>query len=209
MFKRILLSMLMCLTLLAARAGAADPAHGADAHGDHPAIDNRLLPIPPSRDTLISALWVIVIFVVLLAILYPTAWKQVLAGLKKREERIRRDIADAEEARRKAEATLREYTQQLATAEAKVREMISQATVQGEQLATSIRMKAQQEAEEAKERAQRDIEAAKNAAVRELHEQAADLATTIAAKILRRNINPSDQQQLVRESLEQLQAAGR
>src|SRR4051812_4489478 len=36
------------------------------------------------KETLTSAIWVIIIFVLLLAVLYPTAWKQVLAGLKAR-----------------------------------------------------------------------------------------------------------------------------
>jgi len=218
MMTRIVLAILLSMTALVTRvATAADPhapdaAHTDAAHDDahgHPAIDNRLLPIPPSRDTLISALWVIIIFVVLLAILYPTAWKNVLAGLKKREQRIRSDIADAEEARKKAESTLREYTQQLAAAEGKVRQMISDATTQGEKVATSIRMQAQQEAEEAKERAQKDIEAAKNAAIRDVYEQTANLATSVAEKILKRNLNAADQQDLVRSSLEQLQSAGK
>jgi len=80
-------------------------------------------------------------FLVLLAVLYPTAWKNVLAGLKAREERIRKDIAEAEAARAKAEATLREYGAQLAAAEGKVRQMLSAATKDGERIATEIRMR--------------------------------------------------------------------
>jgi F-type H+-transporting ATPase subunit b len=205
-----LLIAMLCL-IPAPLARAADPPAGT-AHADdhaHPAGDQRLVPIPPSRDTIVSAVWVIVIFLVLLAVLYPTAWKQVLAGLKQREERIRADIANAEESRRKAEATLREYNSQLAAAESRVREMLASATVEGEKLATNIRMKAQQEAEEAKERATREIEASKVAAIRELHTQAADLATSVAEKILRRNLNADDQQELVRRSLEELQTVGK
>src|ERR1700710_2613868 len=56
-----------------------------------------------SRQTYMQAVWVIIIFVILLAILYPTAWKNLLAGLKKREDRIRTDIAEAENARMKAD----------------------------------------------------------------------------------------------------------
>jgi F-type H+-transporting ATPase subunit b len=83
--------------------------------------------------------------------------------------------------------------------------MLAKAQSDGEKLATNIRMQAQQEAEEAKERAQRDIEASKNAAIAEIRNETAELATSIASKILRRNLNPDDQRQLVKESLEQLQ----
>ena len=221
MFKRLssTIALALCLLLPVARAAAqhgamADPqapagsggktVHAADTHSDGHA-PGRLLPIPPTKADVMAAVWVIIIFVVLLAILYPTAWKNVLAGLKRREERIRQDIANAEEARRRAEQTLGEYNAQLASAESRVRDMLTKAQADGERLATSIRMQAQKEAEEAKERATRDIDAAKNAALREVYEQTANLATNVAEKILRRNLNADDQRELVRQSLEQLQ----
>src|SRR5437016_5552715 len=106
-----------------------------------------LLP-EPKMETVWSAIWVIVIFVIMLAILYPTAWKNVLAGLKAREQRIRKDIADAEAARAKADATLREYNAQLATAEKRVQDMIAKAIADGEKVAASIKTSAQKEAQE-------------------------------------------------------------
>jgi F-type H+-transporting ATPase subunit b len=191
-----------------ARSGepAAAAAHGEHADGEHGGESQSPLPDPTNSATYTSALWVVIIFVVLLAVLYPTAWKQVLAGLKAREQRIRTDIAEAEAARAKAEATLREYNSQLAAAESRVRDMLTKAQADGEKLATTIRMQAQQEAEEAKERANRDIEASKNAALVEIRNETAELATSIASKILRRNLNTDDQRELVRESLEQLQS---
>jgi len=144
-----------------------------------------------------------------LIILYFTAWKNVLAGLKSREERIRRDIADAEASRAKAETTLREYNQQLATAEGKIRDMLAKATADGERIATNLRMQAQTESEEIKNRANREIEAAKNQALAEVYEQTANLATNVAEKILRRNLNADDQRDLVSRSLEQVQTIGK
>jgi F-type H+-transporting ATPase subunit b len=158
-----------------------------------------------SDQTYMQAVWVIIIFVILLAILYPTAWKNVLAGLKKREERIRTDIAEAEAARAKADATLREYNAQLATAEKKVRDLMSQAATEAEKISAGIRMHAQQEAEEIKEKAIKDIDASRKQAIAEIYEQAANLSTSIAEKILRRNLNVDDQRELVNESLRQLQ----
>ena len=49
----------------------------------------------------------------------------------------------------------------------------------------------------------------RDSAVREVHNQAATLSTMIAEKIIRRSLNASDQADLVRESLEQLQTVGR
>jgi len=229
-----LITPILALTILVTRASArvnAAPApeggaaaHTAEAVGhrtaeageagaaEHGEGEHKSAPLLPSNGQefqehfLQPAIWTIVIFVILLVALIPTAWKNVLVGLKSREQRIRSDISEAEAARAKAEATLREYNSQLAAAENRVRDMLAKAQVDGEKLATSIRMQAQKEAEEAKERANRDIEASKNAALVEIRHETANLATSIASKILRRNLNVDDQRELVRESLEQLQS---
>ena len=92
--------------------------------GEH---ERPLLDFQPAE-----AVWIIIIFSVLLVILYKTAWKNVLAGLKAREDRIRKDIADAEMSRLKAETALKDYHTQLATAEQKVRDLLQSATVEAE-----------------------------------------------------------------------------
>lgn len=188
-------------------------AHAAPAGPEAPteAKPDLMPPLtgPESGQTYVQAIWVIIIFVILLAVLYPTAWKNVLAGLKAREDRIRGDIATAEAARAKAEATLRDYNAKLAEAEKTVREMISKAVTEAEQIGVSIRAKAQQESEETKEKAIKEIENAKSAALREVYEQTAVLATSVAEKILRRNLNANDQRDLVNQSLEQMQAVSK
>jgi F-type H+-transporting ATPase subunit b len=211
-FILILPAMVLGLALLTAPAQRSLAAEEGGAHttgpthaAEHTEIDDRLVPIPPSKDTIITAIWVIVIFVAMVVLLYKFAWKNVLEGLKKREERIRKDIADAEAARAKSEALLKEYNAQLATAEAKVREMLSNATAEGERISTQIKMQAQQDAEASKERAVKDIEAARHQALQQIYAEAATISTSIAEKILRRNLNPDDQRDLVNQSLEQLQ----
>jgi F-type H+-transporting ATPase subunit b len=176
-------------------------AHGAEAHGaEH---ERPFLDFQPNE-----AIWIILIFLILVAILYPTAWKQVLAGLKAREDRIRKDIGDAEAARLKAESLLKDYNAQIANAQNTVREMLSSATAEAERIGTQIKMQAQQETEASRERAVKDIEAARRQALQEIYAEAANLSTSIAEKILRRNLNADDQRDLVNQSLEQLQAAG-
>src|SRR5580658_10146653 len=124
-----------------------------------------------------SALLVLIVFLFVAIVLYKSAWKHVLAGLKSREERIRKDIADAEAARRKAEETLSQYNAQLATAGQKVQDVLAQAAVDAEKIAAAIRTRAQHDAEAARENATREIEGAKQAALAEIYEQTANLAT--------------------------------
>jgi F-type H+-transporting ATPase subunit b len=169
----------------------------------------ELVPTQITGQVVLEAVWVVVIFVIMLLILYPTAWKNVLAGLKAREERIRKDIADAEAARLKADDTLRQYNARLAEAEEKVRNILNQAATDAEKIATGMRMKAQQEAEVVKEQATKEIEAAKQTALTEIYVQTANLATSIAEKIIRRTLSPDDQRDLVNQGIEEFQNARR
>jgi len=178
--------------LSAAPLLAEEPAKGSDAT------------LPGVNEGLVTGIVTIVIFAILVAVLGKYAWGPILSGLKAREEKIRKDIADAEATRAKAEATLREYNQQLATAEQKVRDMLNRAATDAEKLAAGIRTHAQQEAEETKERALKDIEAARVQAIAQVYEQTADLATRVAEKIIRRNLNADDQRDLVERSLERV-----
>ena len=175
----------------------------AAGHGDE-----ATSPVYQPAQGIITGVATIVIFILLVAVLGKYAWGPNLAGLKAREEKIRKDIAAAEEARARAEATLRQYNDQLATAEQKVRDLLTKATADAEKLAGSIRTRGQQEAEEIKERAMRDIDAAREQALSEIYQQTADLATRVAEKILRRNLNADDQRGLVNESLQELQTVG-
>jgi F-type H+-transporting ATPase subunit b len=197
----------------AAPAAAVAPADSAPAESAQPQGEAKEAPkplLPPLDDgqTYVEALWVVIIFVILLAILYPTAWKNVLAGLKAREGRIRKDIAEAEAARLKSEATLKEYTAKLNAAENQIRDMLANARIEADKIATGVKMNAQQDAEEIKERATKEIEAAKKQALTEIYEQTADLATEVARKIIHRELNANDQRDLVAQSLDQLQAVG-
>lgn len=199
----VLMSLTLGLALPALSMAAEGPQEAAvGEHGERSVI-------PSPREALIPAVTTLIVFALLLAVLGKYAWGPIATGLKAREDRIRRDIADAEATRAKAEATLRDYNQQLATAEGQIRDMLAKAQADGERIATNLRTQAQQESEEIKNRANREIEAAKDQALAEVKEQTVYLATSVAEKILRRNLNAEDQRDLVSRSLEQVQTIGK
>lgn len=210
---------LLTLTLLAAAALVAPPAARAAADvekagatgGDHAAGGSHGADEKPEllrggdKGGIINAITTLIVFLILVVVLGKYAWGPIASGLKAREDKIRQDIAEAEAARARSEATLREYQAQLAQAEQKVRELLAKANADAELIATGIKARAQQDAEETRDRTTREIDAARKDAVRQVHEQAAVLATNVAEKILRRNLNPDDQRDLVNASLDQLQ----
>jgi F-type H+-transporting ATPase subunit b len=173
---------------------AAEEGHKVEKAGMPPTVDQGLM----------TAIVTLVVFLTLVVVLTKAAWGPIAKGLGDREAKIRRDIEEAEAARKAALAEQAEYQAQLAKAGDEVRAILEQAQADAQAVATRVKMQAQQEAEEAKERALRDIEASRSAAVADIREQAAELSTSIAEKILRRNLNVDDQRELVNSALNQL-----
>ena len=126
----------------------AGAAHSADAQDSHDAGHGEVNPIPSPAAGIITSLTTFLIFVGLIVILSRYAWGPIVAGLKAREDKIRADIESAERARAQADEARRQFEQQLATAEERVRQMLARAQSDGQQLATRIRTQAQEEAEE-------------------------------------------------------------
>lgn len=187
--------------------GHEDDAHAAtvDEHGgghDEPS------PIATPAEGIITALSTLLVFGGLVFILGRYAWGPIVAGLKAREDKIRADIEAAERARAEANAARKQFEEQLATAEARVREMLARAQADGQQLATRLRAQAQEEAEDIKQRAIREIEQSQREALEEIRAEAATLATAVAEKILRREVNRQDQRRLIEESLDEFQTVG-
>ncbi|MBX3382038.1 MAG: F0F1 ATP synthase subunit B [Phycisphaeraceae bacterium] len=188
-------------TLAAGAALSACPALALAAGGeDAPGV------IPTFNQGLISGLAALLVFGIVFAILATQVWPRILKGLRDREEKIRTEIESAEMARQQAKDALEQYQRSLAEARAEAAKMIEQTKAQQAALAAELRAKADTEVAQMKERALRDIEAAKRAAVTEIYAGAGELASLMASKILRRQVNPGDTQQLVDESLSQLAA---
>lgn len=161
------------------------------------------------KSTLVTAVVTLVVFVVLLVVLSKFAFGPIAKALKEREDKIRADVQNAEKARQAAEARLKEYEARLAKAEEEARKILSQAVADAERSATTLKAHAQQEAEEIRERGRKDLENEYARAIVQFNEHVAEVSTSIAEKILRRNINAADQSELIRSSLQQLETVGR
>jgi F-type H+-transporting ATPase subunit b len=178
---------------------AAGPEAG---HGEHGPQAGAAATV---KEGAVAAVATIVVFTLVFAILAVKVWPTIGKALDERANKIRDEIEAAEMARKQAKDSLDEYQAKLAEARAEAQRMIDQAKSQQLAVAASEKAKLEAELSKERERALRDIEAAKRAAVAELYSQSAVLATTLASKILKRNINTSDHQQLIEESLGQMQ----
>jgi len=151
-----------------------------------------------------GAVWNLLLFLILVAVLSKFVWPHILAGLNARDEKIRHDILNAEKANKDAQQTLAQYQQQLAAAHAEARKLVDQAKADGETLRQRMLADAEKEIGRAKQHATDEIGQARHQAVQELHAHAAELAVSIAEKILQRQITEQDNRQLVEQSLAEL-----
>jgi len=175
-------------------------ALAADANDKHGAIAT-------TKQGVATAVTALVVFALVFGVLATKVWPVISKALDERADKIKSEIAAAEQARKEAKDALDQYNKSLAQARAEAQKMLEQTKAQQVALAADLKAKAEVELGALRERATKDIEAAKRAAIAEIYSEATTLATTVASKILRREIKPDDQRQLVEESLRQLQAA--
>ena len=143
----------------------------------------------------------VVVFGIAFFVLSKTAWPKILGGLQDREEKIRKDIFAAEEAKAKANEAMAEYEKSLAQARAEANEMLEKTRAKQSRMAADLKTQAEAELTEMRDDARRNIEAAKRAALQEIYSEAANVATAVAQRILEREVNEADQQRLVEEAV--------
>ena len=149
-------------------------------------------------------LWTIVTFVILVLILWKAAWKPIVSSLDSRAERLRGDIDKAEKARLEAESILNKNREILENAKDETARIISEGKEGAEKIRAEIIAKAGQEAKEIAERSKREISTAKDKALSELKLEIVNIATDIASRIIVKNLNPKDQEAIVKDALSKL-----
>lgn len=162
---------------------------------------------PPLQFRVDTALFSLIIFLILIFVLYRFAWKPIAEGLDKREKGIADNIENARVAREQAEANLRQYEAQLAGAHAEREAIIKEARVEAEAAKSRILAEAQAEAQRERDRAMADIEAARNQVVRELAEKSVDSAVTLAGNIVGRSLQKDDHAKLIEDSISRFTGA--
>lgn len=184
-----------------------DAGHGAAGHHDSTDLGHQNAGPKLEDPSLLKsdlALWTLVVFGCLLAVLAKFAWGPIVAGLDRREAAIAAQIDDAKKSAEQAAIQLQQYQAQLAAAGDEARQILAEGRRDAEVAAERVRSEAQQAAERERQRAVADIANAKNAALQEMTERSVDLATLMAGRMLQRQLNPEDHSQLIREALEQL-----
>lgn len=171
----------------------------ADQAGDHASSD------PLSFDTLKKdlALWSLVIFLVLVAVLGKFAFRPIADALDAREKAVNDQITSAAQANEEAKNILSQYQQKLADSKGEVRDILESARKDAQRSADGIVEKAKEAAQLEHQRAMKEIEAATVNALQSIAEKSATLATDLAGKMIRKEVTPDVHRDLIKGAMDE------
>ena len=147
-------------------------------------------------------IFVIINFLILVAVLTRFLYKPFLGALEKRKQAIEDAFSNADATNRKADEKYEAYTKKLARAEAESREIIKKARLRADDQANMIVEEAKAEAARIKLKAEKEAVREKEKALREVREQIGQLAILAAEQILEKEVSAEGQEDIIDRVLE-------
>jgi F-type H+-transporting ATPase subunit b len=191
----------------------AEPGHSPPAtdagHAAQPAshaAEGEEKPNPMKIEPTLT-IWTVIVFVSLLLLLSRFAWKPLARALHQREEHLEHCLLQTEKARNESEELLAEHRRLMAQADDRVQAMIDKAQKDASATAEEIVKSAQAEAEAARDRAQRDIATARDQALAEIWSQTANVAVSVAGRVLARDLSADEHRRLLDLAIKELPAS--
>jgi F-type H+-transporting ATPase subunit b len=181
-------------------APAAHDSTGAEAE-KHSSSSKDINPLKVQPKL---AFWSLVVFLGLMFVLGKYAWKPLLEALHRREEHLEHVLLETERARNDGEALLTEHRRMMAKAAEDVRNILDKGRQEAQAAADQIVKLAQGEAEAARQRAQRDIASARDQALAEIWSKTADMAVSVAGRVLEKQLSGDDHRRLLDHAIQAL-----
>lgn len=149
----------------------------------------------------------IITFIIFIYIFWRYALKPVVSRLDARQDKIRSSIQAVEQMRQELSATEARNEELLNEARREAQLIVANARQSSDATIARARDEASRQAEDYLTRAQESLRQETNQARQELRQELADLAVTAAGRIVRRELNPAAQSDLIQDTL--AQAGGR
>ncbi|GAE92503.1 ATP synthase F0 sector subunit b [Gracilibacillus boraciitolerans JCM 21714] len=151
-----------------------------------------------------NMLFAIISFLALLWLLRKYAWGPLMNKMEERENHIANEIDIAEKNRTDAEKASREANDQLKATRQEAQQIIEDAKKAGVEQEKAIIEAANQAAARLKKSAEEDITREKEKAIEALQAQVATLSVQIATKVIEKEINAKDQEQLISDYIKEV-----
>lgn len=198
---------LTCLAPMAVVYAEADPHQATekvssqdDGHGHGHGKEPDLNPLNWRSDT---AVWTLVIFLLVVFVLGKFAFRPIADALDAREKSVADQIASAAQANDEAKNILAQYQQKLADSKDEVRQILETARTDAQRAADGILEKAKDAAQNEQARVLKEIDSATANALQSIAEKSATLATELAGKMIRKEITPDSHRDLIRTAIDE------
>lgn len=136
-------------------------------------------------------------FVIIIAVVVKYAVPPIMRMTNGQQEAIRKQLDEAEEARKRLAAAREEYDQMLEEAAREAEKMQEDARAQGEAIVAEMRQQAQEDARRIVEQGRQQIEADRQLAVVRLQTQVSLLSTELADRLVRSSMADGNRQHRV------------
>lgn len=143
-------------------------------------------------------------FVILVVLLRAVAYKPVVNMLKAREDRIKESLDKADADAAEADKLLADYKKKLAAANVKAEDIIRNAEKRASEEREAARAETKREIEQMKKAAEAEIQRDRERAVAQLRGEVVALSMAAAGKIISKNIDKAENEQLITEFVDKL-----
>ena len=150
--------------------------------------------------------WEVVSFGILLWVLYKFAFPPILEALETRERKIRDSIEQAEQNRLTAEQRLAEYEAKLNGAAQEAEAIVAEAKAKAQRLLEENEQRLRTESERIQAETTQEIERERRKALQDIRNEAADLALTVAERVLERSLSDDDHRRLAQQAVQAVSA---
>jgi F-type H+-transporting ATPase subunit b len=145
--------------------------------------------------------WTWVVFIALFFALRKLAWPMILRSVEEREQKIAKQLADAEQANATAQQLLEEHKAAIARARTEAQEILAKAKAVAQKERDALVAKGHEEQERMLDRARKEITAERDKAIQELRREAVELSIAAASKLVETNLDSDANRRLVSEYL--------
>lgn len=151
-----------------------------------------------------DSLFVLVVFIILVALVGKFAFGPVSKMMQERSNKITNDLDSAAQSREDAAKLAAQRATELKSSKSEAVEIVNTAKQNGEKQREGMVTLAQEEVQTLKQNAKKDIEQARLDALNSARDDVAQLSIEIASKLIKKELSVTDQKSLINSYIEGL-----
>jgi F-type H+-transporting ATPase subunit b len=149
-------------------------------------------------------IWTLIFFGVTFYVLKRFAFGRIQQAIDERREKIRRSIAEAEEARSEARRLLEEHRALIGQARGQAEQILSEARKVAESMARRVKEETEADRHRRLEETKRQIEAETQRALHQIRAEVAELTLIATAKVTGKVLDDADHKRLIEDAISDL-----